>query len=435
MPEGTSKIQRAARRRPGPGPGLGGHGDLGPGDRAVGEWTAAGLALPDVAEMRRHRLARLRAHLAAADVAGIVVVDPLNVRYATDSTNMQVWCLHNAVRYAFVATDGPVVLFDFHNCEHLSAHLDLVDEIRPGRGWFYFISGPRVAEHARAWADEIADLVRAHGGGNRRLAVDRLDPAGLDALRGAGIAVTDGQAIMETARAVKGPDEIRAMRCAVHACETAMQAMREALRPGLTEQELWAHLHAGNIARGGEWIETRLLASGPRTNPWFQECAARPIEAGDIVAFDTDLIGPYGMCVDISRSWLAGDGRPTDRQRALYDLAAEQIAANTALIRPGVTLRAFTDGAFRLPEAYRAQRYSVMAHGVGLCDEYPAVYYPEDFPANGYDAPLEPGMILSVESYVGEIGGPDGVKLEQQVLVTDGGVEALSTAPMDGLTA
>ncbi len=429
MPEGDSKIRTAMHRRP----GLGGHGDLGPGDRAVAEWTAAGLALPDVAAMRRYRLDRLRARLAADDLAGIVLVDPLNVRYATDSTNMQIWCLHNAVRYAFVATDGPVVLFDFHNCEHLSDHLDLVDEIRPGRGWFYFISGPRVDEHARAWADEIAELVRAHGGGNRRLAVDKLDPAGLDALRAAGITVTDGQAILETARAVKGPDEIRAMRCAVHACETAMQAMWDALAPGMTEQELWAHLHAANIARGGEWIETRLLASGPRTNPWFQECAARPIEAGDIVAFDTDLIGPYGMCVDISRSWLAGDGRPTDRQRALYDLAAEQIAANTGLIRPGLGLAELTRRAYRLPEAYRPQRYSVVAHGTGLCDEYPAVYYPEDFPTSGYDAPLEAGMVLSVESYVGEVGGPDGIKLEQQVLVTETGAEPLSTFPMAGL--
>ena len=81
-----------------------------------------------------------------------------------------------------------------------------------------------------------------------------------------------------------------------------MAAMRQALRPGISEQALWAELHAGNIARGGEWIETRLLASGPRTNPWFQECSSRVIEAGELVGFDTDLIGPYGYCADISRT-------------------------------------------------------------------------------------------------------------------------------------
>ena len=113
----------------------------------------------------------------------------------------------------------------------------------------------------------------------------------------------------------------------------------------MTENDLWAILHAENIRRGGEWIETRLLASGPRTNPWFQECSARVIEAGDIVAFDTDLIGPYGYCCDISRTWLAGDGRPTNEQRALYAMAEEQIAANMEMLRPGRSIsRAFARG-------------------------------------------------------------------------------------------
>ena len=255
----------------------------------------------------------MRAELAARDYAGIVVTDPINVRYATDSANMQVWCLHNASRYAFVATDGPVIVFDFHGSAHLSAHLDLVDEVRPGRGWYFFKSGDRIAEHAAGWAAELADLVRAHGGGNRRLALDHVNPEGVEALRAQGISVHEGQAAMELARAIKSPDEIKAMRCALAACEAAMAVMQQHLRPGVTEQELWAHLHAEAIRRGGEWIETRLLSSGPRTNPWFQECSSRVIEAGDLVAFDTDLIGPYGYCADISRTWLCGDGRAEQR--------------------------------------------------------------------------------------------------------------------------
>jgi Xaa-Pro dipeptidase len=160
-----SKILDAAARRR----GLGSFGDLGPGALATGEWQALGLELPDMAALRSWRLARLREKLAERDCASIVLTDPINVRYATDAANMQVWCLHNPVRYAFVATEGPIVVFDFHGCAHLSAHLDLVDEVRPGRGWYFFKSGARVDEHAEGWAAEIADLVRAHGGGNRRL--------------------------------------------------------------------------------------------------------------------------------------------------------------------------------------------------------------------------------------------------------------------------
>jgi Xaa-Pro aminopeptidase len=423
----ASKIETAAAKRA----ALGSFGDLGPGAPATDEWAALCLELPDVPTMRAWRLARVREQLAARDYAGILVADPINTRYATDSTNMQVWCLHNPVRYAFIATTGPVVVFDFHGSAHLSSHLDLVDEVRPGRGWYFFNSGPRVAEHAVAWAAEIADLVRAHGGGNRRLAIDRSDREGIAALQALGVIVHDGQEVMELARAIKSADEIKAMRCALASTNAAMQAMQSQLVPGVTEQALWAHLHHENILRGGEWIETRLLASGPRTNPWFQECGSRAIEAGDLVAFDTDLIGPYGYCVDISRTWLCGERPASEAQRVLYRVAREQITHNLAQIKAGVSFREFSERAFAPPERYRANRYSTVVHGVGLCDEYPAIYYPEEAAETGYDGILEANMTICLESYVGEAGGPEGVKLEEQVLVTVTGAEVLSSYPFE----
>ena len=402
---------------------------IGYGNLAEREWAALGLDAPNMDAARRYRLARIRAELAKRDLAGIVVYDPLNVRYTTDSTDMQLWCLHNAVRYAFVATEGPVILWDFHHCEHLSWHLDLVDEIRHGKAWHYYEAGEHAEARARNWAAEIADLIAAHGGGNRRLAVDRINPHGVDALAEFGIGVFSGEEVMEHARTVKCADELKAMRRAIAACEAAMRTMEAALRPGMTENDLWAILHAENIRRGGEWIETRLLASGPRTNPWFQECSARVIEAGDLVAFDTDLIGAYGYCCDISRTWLAGDRRPTNEQRALYAIAEEQIAANTEMLRPGRTFHELSHAAAALPEDYLPNRYSVLFHGVGLCDEYPAVPYPEDWDRSGYDGVLEPGMVVCVESYAGRHGGHEGVKLEEQVLITDTGYEMLSRYP------
>ncbi len=404
---------------------------IGYGALAEGEWAALGLHAPDMDVARRYRLTRIRAELQKRDLAGIVVYDPLNVRYATDSTDMQLWVMHNAVRYAFVATDGPVILWDFHNCEHLSWHLDLIDEIRHGTAWHYYEAGQHAAERAARWAAEIADLLKACGGGNRRLAVDKINPAGVVALAAHGISVHDGEEVMEHARTVKCADELMAMRRAIGACEASMRVMENALRPGMTENDLWAILHAENIRRGGEWIETRLLSSGPRTNPWFQESSARVIEDGDIVAFDTDLIGAYGYCCDISRTWLAGDKRPTNEQRALYAMAEEQIAANLEILKPGASFRDLSHAARSVPDDYLANRYSVLFHGVGLCDEYPAVPYPEDWERSGYDGLLEPGTVVCVESYVGRHGGHEGVKLEEQVLVTETGHEQLSRYPRD----
>ena len=385
----------------------------------------------DLVALRAWRLARLRAELRARDYGGALLYDPINIRYASDARNMQVWCLHNAVRYLFVPTEGPVVLFDFHNCAHLSAGNEVIAEVRPAIGWFYFAAAERCAELAARWAGEIADLVARHGGGNRRLAIDKCEALGIAELRRHGIEVHDGQEVLERARRIKGPEEVACLRASVAVCEAAMGAMRQALTPGMSENELWSILNQVNAARGGEWIETRLLAAGGNTNPWFHECSEHVIAAGDIVSFDTDMIGPYGYCADVSRTFLCGEVKPSDEQRHLYQLAWEQIHANMALLKPGLGFRELAERAWKLPASCAANRYSVVVHGVGLCDEYPAVVYLEDYDAAGYDGVFEAGMTVCVESYIGEEGGHEGVKLEQQVLITEHGVEPLSTFPFE----
>ena len=388
-------------------------------------------AAPDLSALRAYRLARVRQQLRARDYAGCLLYDPVNIRYACDSRNMAVWTLHNAARYCFVATEGPVVMFDFHNCAHLSDGIETVDEVRPAVSWFYFGAGPRSSEQAGTWAAEIADLVSAHGSGNKRLAVDRCDPPGAAALQKHGIVLENGQETMEQARRIKSPEELACMRASIAVCDLAMARMREAVRPGLTENALWAILNQVNAEHGGEWIETRLLAAGPRTNPWFQECSDREIQPAELVSFDTDMIGPYGYCADISRTFFCGPGRPSPEQRRLYRLAWEQVHENIARISPGISFAELSRKSWVMPESCRANRYSAVVHGVGLCDEYPHIAYWQDFEKSGYDGLLEPGMTVCVESYMGEEDGSEGVKLEQQVLITEQGVELLSHFPFD----
>ena len=402
---------------------------LGPGDLAIGEWQAAGLALPELPIIRRYRLSQVRKQLRRLDYAGIVLFDPLNVRYATDSTNMQIWVMHNAVRYVFVPTEGPVIMFDSLDTEFLNAHSEVIDEVRNPMTWFYFNAAERYKEKSQKWGAEIADLVKQYGGGNNRLAIDRCNHEGIEALNAHGISLFNGEEVMELARRIKCEEEIKAMRCAIHACEQSIEVMRTKMQPGVSEQRLWSYLHAENIARGGEWIETRLMASGPRCNPWFQECSSRIIESGDFVAFDTDLIGSYGICVDISRTWICGDVKPTDEQREIYEMAYEQIQRNMAWLKPGLTFKEMTFDSLQYdPNLFHY--YSCLYHGVGLCDEYPAIYFRSAWDAAGYDGQLEPGMVICVESYVGRRSGGPGVKLEEQVLITETGYELLSSYPI-----
>ena len=405
--------------------------EIGPTALAFQEWEAAGLTAPDMPALREYRLSRLQEQIRKHDCAGLLLFDPLNIRYATDTTNMQLWIAHNAARACFVPPEGKVILWDFHNCEHLSAHLPLVGEVRHGASFFYFETGDKTDAAAAHFVAEVLELMRAHGGANKRLAVDKIEHVGFAKLVAEGVEVIEGQMLTEHARAIKNANEMHAVRGAIHACEMAVAEMRQVMAPGISENEMWAALHAGNIKRGGEWIETRILASGPRTNPWFQECGPRIMQEGDMMAFDTDLIGTYGYCCDISRSWIVGDVKPTAEQRALYRIAYDHVMTNIDIIRPGMSFTEMTAKAHRLPEAYRALRYGVVAHGVGLCDEYPCVRYPEDVAEHGYSGVFEPGMVMCVEAYVGAVGGQEGVKLEEQVLVTETGVEVLSKYPFE----
>jgi len=143
---------RRRARRPDGSPDDNDRVEIGPTPRAFAAWAEAGLEAPDLERMRRTRLARIVEQLRARDYAGLLCFDPLNIRYASDSSNMQVWVTHNPSRACFVSADGHVVIWDYANCEHLSAHLPLVREVRTGASFFYMLCGGRVSEHAARFA-------------------------------------------------------------------------------------------------------------------------------------------------------------------------------------------------------------------------------------------------------------------------------------------
>ena len=403
--------------------------EIGPTLLALKEWAAAGLTLPDLQAMRKYRHTRLTEHIVARDWGGILLFDPLNIRYITDSTNMQLWNTHNPFRAVLLCADGHLVIWDYKKAVFLSKFNPLINEQRSGADFFYFARGDMIDPAAEKFAAEVRDLINEHGGGNMRLGVDKAMWEGYQALQNVGFTIEHGEECTEKSRAVKGPDEILAMRCANHACETAVKEMQDSVRVGLSENEIWAALHRANIARGGEWIETRLLATGPRTNPWFQECGPRRLNNNEILAFDTDLIGCYGICIDISRTWWIGDDAPRDDMIYAMRHAHEHIMTNMDMLRPGVSLRDLTFKGHQLDAQYQSGKYGCRFHGVGLCDEWPMVSYEDKFVEGAFDYELQAGMVLCVEALVSPEGGDFSIKLEDQVLVTEDGYENLTKYP------
>ncbi|MGB1034536.1 MAG: aminopeptidase P family protein, partial [Primorskyibacter sp.] len=158
--------------------------EIGPSLLALREWDAAGLVQPDLPRMRAFRWNRLTQHVVARGWGGILLFDPLNIRYATDVTNMQLWNTHNPFRAVLLCADGHMVLWEYKNARFLAGYNPLIHEVRAGgAGFFYFGMGDGCEDGAAEFAKQVRDLVAQHGGGNMRLGVDKIMLHGADALR------------------------------------------------------------------------------------------------------------------------------------------------------------------------------------------------------------------------------------------------------------
>ena len=378
----------------------------------------------DVERMHRYRMNRVKQQMLIHDVALCVMVSPISLRYTLDYRNYAAFMSHIPCTYLFLPMEGSYLIhggFDPSITEKSK---------RTGQPISYFYGGENLPYFAEKLAQDIETYLIEIGSANKKVAVEYINPSVTLALARRDIEVIDGVLITERARLIKSEDELECIRWAVAVAQHGATKLKQALRPGVSELQLWALLNYTNLANNGDWHDGRMLASGPRINPWLQEASERKVEAGDLVGFDTDMIGPMGYFADLSRTYFCGPGNPTLRQKQLYRLAMDEIEHNLKLIRPGISFSEIQQQAFPVAQEYQKNAYPCIVHGVGMCDEYPHLNPVFRGPLL-YDDTIQPGMVLCVESYMGAERERNGVKLEQQVLVTESGYELLTTFPYE----
>lgn len=377
------------------------------------------------------RAQRTRQFMSSAGLAAMVIVDPINIFYATGTRNMELFTARTPARYLLVVEPGPMVLYEYVGCEHLAADSAVVTEVRAAEGLCQISSGGDVIGAAQRMAAEVASVVRDHDPTIDRIAIDRFPYPVVDALRAEGFDVADADDVLLPARAVKLPIEIPFMREAMARVDVAVQQFEQAVAPGRTEAEVWAELYGALIASEGQYICTRLMQSGPRTFPYFQECGSRVLQPGDLVCLDTDAVGYEGYGVDFSRTFLCGDGDASVEQRRLYGMASEQLEHNAAMLQSGIEYAELAAGAWPVPDEFQASRYYCVGHGLGLAGEFPNIPHAVAGKPYPLDGRIEPGMVICIESYVGSASSGQGVKLEDEFLILDDGVERMSSFHFD----
>ncbi len=235
------------------------------------------------------------------------------------------------------------------------------------------------------------------------------------------VKITQAEDVLAPLRLCKDAGEITSMRAAVEICEAALEEVVSGIKPDMTEQQIAGRLSSALLQHGGESIpfEPQVL-SGPRSALPHGGPTERRIQPGDFLLFDfcTKVDGYFA---DITRTF--GVGRePDKRQQQIYEAVFAANQTGRKSIAPGSTCES-VDAATRsiIASAGFGENFiHRTGHGLGL-----EVHEPP-FLVAGNKMQLEAGMAVTVEPGV-YIEGWGGVRIEDDVVVSEGGCQCLSS--------
>lgn len=351
------------------------------------------------------RLESIRRTLAEKKLDGLLLSDIVNIRYVSGFTGSTAFALVTPHEALFI-TDPRYTLRARRECPH-----------------FTLIQAAGSGGYADAIKAALADRP-----GLKKLGFEAgtLKVAQWQQLRNENsdsIDWTPTEGVVEELRQVKDETEIAATRQAIAIAESAFAEITPLLRPGVKEREVALELEFA-IRRGGadDRAFESIVASGEQGAHPHHRPNTRPLVAGDLVTID------WGACLngynsDITRT--VGIGRVSAEQHKVYAAVLEAQRLAIAAIAPGKTGKEIDTVArdFLTAAGYGTAFSHSLGHGLGL-----TVHDGLGLSMRGENVILKPGMVLTVEPGV-YLEGWGGVRIEEDVLVTEDGCEILTQLP------
>lgn len=366
--------------------------------------------------LHQDRLSRLRREMAAFGFGALYLTEEADYRYVVD--------VKVPGGSVFVPMEGKPILYvrsrDWGYVERQYGNL------RPAsRG--NHDAGLEQGEKLGRWAAEMKATLQEFGAAKGRLGVGVLDVAAFRALVDAGIDVADGRHALTVSKRVKTQDELTCFRIIGQWYQDIMERFQEAIKPGIKEIELAAVVHHAAIRNGVEEIFQLNVCAGENMNPWRRWPTERKVKSEELVGVDLHVVGPGACWADVSRTYYCGEN-PTQGQKDLYRLTIDYLKKVVSLLKPGDRIDEIVKRVPEVPEKYQEQlrNYSIAHADAMKPHEYPRIEWKKTV-----SDPLEVNMVFSVETYFGEVGAKDAVKIEELVAITEKGAEILSTAPYE----
>ncbi|MBI5443323.1 MAG: aminopeptidase P family protein [Deltaproteobacteria bacterium] len=392
----------------------------------------------DYDRLRRERLARAKEQINRDGLGALVTWDEANIRYLTSY---------------YVTTPLRVLEAQFVVC--------------PRNGEPHLIGGgsPAEVERRMPWmagriqapaalprpaaatpddpvllkvVDQIAAVLVAHGVEKEPLGLDGTTLSYLyaEAFKKRGLRVVHGKPTLDAARMLKTRDEVELMRITCANSEKAFAAIADAIRPGVRECDLVAVGIKALYEEGDDHTEDLVCCSGYNTNPYGWSFTDKPIRPGDLVYIDVDGASYQGYKSCVYRTFCCG--RATQEQKDLYEECRSLLYDGMSAIRDGANTYDVLEKWPKSPQYWGYESWQdvgpyALGHGLGLTLHDRPFFNQMQKVAGMPPQEFREGMVLAVEMYAGKRGGKDGVRLEENLLVTKDGYERLTLWPVEEL--
>jgi Xaa-Pro aminopeptidase len=222
-------------------------------------------------------------------------------------------------------------------------------------------------------------------------------------------------------RMVKSQDELRLHRKAARISDQGYEGTVPMIRPGAKETDVCAAGYAATMRAGADFVRYVRTYSGPYSaiGVRWPQATDRQMADGELLV--TDIVGAYwGQQFDVNRTFVVGR-KPNDQKRRQLAAALDATRAAIAVARPGVPAEQLVIAANKVIEERGFGEYArpFIGHGIGYETMEPPLLYMSD------KTPLQAGMVLCVEPGI-EIPGAEGVRIEEEIIVTDGEPELIT---------
>lgn len=382
----------------------------------------------------RQKLDRLRSLLKEEDLDAVVVRAPDNILYLTNY-----WCMKGYDIAIVPATGDPTLVVVRPQLDD-AARTSWTTDLRPFEG--YHPSDPRppwfrsldVCLEVLAERDLTGriglELTQGTQSADRMVAEPTVfSQDWFAAFAGCSSELVDCSGMLARARAIKSPQEVERMRLAGELAASAMEHVREQIRPGMKTSEVGAlyegHVHSNGVGYKGQVEMARgftLVWSGPNIRTFTSTSDARVCEHEPTLL--EIWVCADGYWADLTKN--ACPGTLTPAYDELTNGLLEVYHRAISHLQPGASQaeldRQVREGIAEL--GYPGQPSHPIAHGVGARAHEP----PHPHQAAGGE--LSKGMVLAIEPGVYWEGG-GGLRVEDNYLITDSGSERLGTYPDD----